>query len=34
MTHLLEHTAVPKTKSSAILFEIIGFEENVQTFRF
>jgi hypothetical protein len=34
VTHLPEHTAMPKKESLALLFEIAGFEENVSNFPF
>jgi hypothetical protein len=32
VTHLPEHTAVPKKESLTLLFEITGFKESVQNF--
>jgi hypothetical protein len=29
VTHLLEHTTVPKIESFRLLFKVSGFEENV-----
>jgi hypothetical protein len=34
VTHLPEHTAVPKIESLALRFEMIGFEENMPNFPF
>jgi hypothetical protein len=34
MAHLPEHTALPKTESSTISFEMTGFEENVPNLPF
>jgi hypothetical protein len=34
MAHLPEHTALPKTESSTILFEMTSFEENVPSLPF
>jgi hypothetical protein len=34
VTHLPEHTTVPKIESLALLFEMTSFEENVPNFPF
>jgi hypothetical protein len=34
VTHLPEHTAVPKIEILALLFEMAGFEKNVSNFPF
>jgi hypothetical protein len=34
VTHLPEHTTVPKIESLALLFEMTSFEENVPNFLF
>jgi hypothetical protein len=34
VTHLSEHTVVPKTESLTLLFEMTGFDKNVPKFLF